>query len=79
MYVVYVLRDERGRIYKGLTKKLKRRLSEHRRGKTISTRKMIEPKLIYKEEYKTFEEARRREKYLKTAAGRKWLKKNKII
>ena len=60
-----------------MTNNLSRRLKEHKRGKTITTRKMDNLKLIYKEEYNNFEEARKRELYFKTAAGRKFLK-NKL-
>lgn len=73
-YAVYVLQDSLGRLYKGMTKDLIRRLAEHKRGKTITTRKMTEKILVYKEEYATLNEARKRELYLKSAAGRRFLK-----
>jgi putative endonuclease len=74
MYVVYVLQDEKGVLYKGLTNNLARRLQEHRRGKTKTTRTMGELKVFYTEEYDTLSEARNRELYFKSAAGRKFLK-----
>ena len=37
MYTVYVLQDEEGHFYKGMTNDLVRRLAEHRRGKTRTT------------------------------------------
>jgi putative endonuclease len=76
MYTVYVLQDENGKLYKGMTNNLPRRSLEHKRGKTITTRRMKEIKIVYKEEYKIFKEARKRELYFKTAAGRKFIKKN---
>ena len=79
MYRVYILRDIKGRVYKGCTNNLERRLSEHRRGKTKTTSRMIGITVIYTEQYETFQEARDRERYFKTAAGRRWLKTNKII
>jgi len=75
MYVVYVLRDENGKLYKGLTNDLKRRTGEHFSGHTQTTRRMKNSRVVYKEEYDTFLEARKRELYLKSAAGRRFLKK----
>ena len=74
MYIVYVLQDDKGRFYKGLTNNLARRFSEHKRGKTNTTSKMSNLKCVYTEEFDTFELARERELYLKSAAGRKYLK-----
>ena len=75
MYIVYILKDSSGRFYKGLTNNLKRRLQEHRSGHTITTRRMSGLEVAYIEQYETFKEARMREKYLKTAAGRRFLKR----
>jgi len=75
MYTVYVIEDDRRRRYKGLTNKLPRRLVEHYKGKTKTTRRMKGIRLVYKEEYLTFIQAKKREKYLKSAAGRRYLKK----
>ncbi len=77
MHIVYVLQDEKGKFYKGLTNNLARRFSEHKRGETITTSKMSGLKIVYTEEYDSFEKARAREVYLKTAAGRRFLK-NKL-
>ena len=74
MFTVYVLKDNKGKFYKGLTSDLKRRLREHHLGHTVTTSKMANLKVVYTEEYLTFEEARLREKYFKTAAGRRFLK-----
>lgn len=74
MYTVYVLKNIDGKLYKGMTNDLKRRLMEHKSGKTITTRKMKNFVLIYKEEYLNFEDARKRELYFKSAAGRRYLK-----
>ena len=75
MYTVYILKDKNNKYYKGLTNNIVRRLKEHKSGHTITTSKMKDIELIYKEEYVAFNEARAREKYFKTAAGRKMLKK----
>jgi putative endonuclease len=75
MYNVYVLKDKDGNLYKGLTSNLERRLREHKSGHTMTTSKMSGLRVVYKEEYNNFEEARKRELYLKSAAGRRFLKK----
>jgi putative endonuclease len=75
MYTVYVLKDSAGKFYKGLTSNLQRRLKEHRSGHTKSTKQLINPEVVYTEEYDNFIQARKREIYLKTAAGRRFLKK----
>ena len=74
MYIVYVLQDEHGGLYKGMTNNLTRRLREHKSGHTITTSRMKGIKIVYMEECDTIEDARRRELYLKTAAGRRFLK-----
>ena len=76
MFYTYVLKDEQGKIYKGMTNNLKRRLAEHCSGQTETTSRMSNLVLVYKEEYATFEEARKRELYLKSVAGRRFLKLN---
>lgn len=58
-----------------MTNDLGRRMAEHSRGHTATTRKMKNLKLVYNEDYETFDDARKRELYLKTAAGRRFLKR----
>ncbi|MEO5646495.1 MAG: GIY-YIG nuclease family protein [Candidatus Paceibacterota bacterium] len=74
MYTVYVLQDDKGNFYKGFTNDLARRFSEHVTGQTKTTRKMSGLKIVYTEEYETLQEARTREVYFKTSAGRRFLK-----
>ena len=74
-YTVYVLQDEGGALYKGMTNNLSRRIREHEAGYTKTTKKMKGAHVIYTEIYDTRIEARVREKYLKSAAGRKFLTK----
>ena len=75
-YFVYILTSEKdGRLYKGLTTDLEKRIREHNNGKTKSTKGYCPWKLIYKEEFITLEEARKREKYFKTGIGREFIKK----
>jgi putative endonuclease len=75
MYTVYVLEDKNKMLYKGLTNNLQRRFREHKGGHTITTSKMEDLDIIYTEEYNDFGEARKRELYFKSAAGRRFLKK----
>ena len=75
MYTVYVLKDKNGCFYKGVTNNITRRLREHRSGKTITTSKMEDVNVVYTEIYDDFLEARNREVYLKSAAGRRFLRK----
>ena len=77
MYKVYVIRDDAGKLYKGMTSNLERRLVEHKSGHTRSTKHLKNIEVVYTEEYDNFEQARKREIYLKTAAGRRFLK-NKL-
>jgi putative endonuclease len=75
MYFVYVLQSEKdGRLYKGFTEDLKRRIKEHNNGKNKSTKGYIPWKLIYFEEVKSRLEAREREKFFKSGSGREYLK-----
>lgn len=77
MYTVYVLKDlESGKVYKGMTANLDRRIKEHNSGQTRST-KNGKWEIIHIEEFSNSEKARKREKYFKSAAGRRYL--NKIL
>lgn len=75
MYTVYVLQDSQGKFYKGMTNDLTRRLAEHRGGTTKTTRTMDKLQVVYTEEFPDRISARKREKYLKSAAGRRFLQK----
>ncbi len=58
----------------GFTENLERRVSEHNSGKTKSTKGYRPWKLVYKEVCKTRLEARKREKFLKSGAGKTIIK-----
>jgi putative endonuclease len=79
LYYVYVLKNSlTGRTYTGVTSDLRRRLEEHNR-KPASSRKYTQRKtgswvLVYVEEFAEKREAYKREKFLKTGSGRKFLK-----
>lgn len=75
MYYVYVLKSVRtGWLYRGLARDLRKRVLEHNIGKVKSTRFRRPYTVIYFEGPMTLAEARSREKYFKTSAGRRKLK-----
>jgi putative endonuclease len=74
MFYTYVLEDEKGQIYFGFTKDLRKRLQEHNQGATFST-KGRKWHCIYYEACLNEEDARRRELYLKTTQGGRLLKR----
>ena len=77
MYYTYILKSsDFDKFYVGMTQDCAKRLLEHNSGKTTSNKAFIPWKIIYVEEYQTREEARAREVYFKTAAGRRWRKQN---
>jgi len=61
-------------IYTGFTGDLKRRIVEHKRRKVKSTKNRLPIKLIHYEAYLLKSDAKRREKYLKTTEGKRFLK-----
>jgi len=75
MYSVYVLRSLKdGRRYIGQTEDLQQRLRDHSAGRVTSTRNRRPFVLIYFESMMLREDALKREKYFKSAAGRNYLK-----
>ena len=75
-FYVYVLKSLQDRKrYVGMTDNIERRLSEHHRGNVLSTKTRRPFILVYHEKFSTRSEARQREKYFKTAAGRRYLDK----
>ena len=75
MFYVYVLKSiNDGGVYIGCTKDLKNRLKEHRSGHILSTKNRLPIELIYYEASLNQSDAFRREKYLKTTYGRRYLK-----
>ncbi len=67
--------ESKENLYIGYTNNLKKRIEEHNLGKNKSTKPYIPWKLIYYEACLNVEDARRREKYLKTSQGRRLLKR----
>lgn len=73
VYVLESLKDKQR--YIGYTKNLPRRLEEHRKGLSFSTKPRLPMKLIYFEGCTNQEDAMRREGYFKTTRGRRSLAK----
>jgi putative endonuclease len=65
MFYIYLLKNVKGTIYIGYTNNLRRRLREHRAGKTYTTKRMKSTDLVYYEAYPTELAAKEREKKLK--------------
>ena len=79
MVLVYVLRSKRtGFLYKGITNDIERRLEEHNDNRNKGTRGNGPWELVYFEEFLTRTEARKREIYFKSGAGREYLRKLNI-
>ena len=74
MFYVYFLKLKNSDIYKGFTDDLKRRVPEHNLGKVASTKHYRPVKLIGYEYYQLKSDALRREKFLKTSEGLKFLR-----
>jgi putative endonuclease len=74
-FYVYVLDSKvKNYMYVGLTGRLEKRLKEHQDGKNFTTKPYRPFKVLLIEEYPTRADARKREKYLKSGAGKEFLK-----
>ena len=73
-YVYILINFDRTKTYVGFTENIERRLKEHNNGKSTYTRKHKPWGILYIEEYREKEEAIKREKYYKSAAGRRKIK-----
>lgn len=74
-YYVYVLQSEKDKnFYVGYTENLEKRLKEHNNGEVASTGNRRPLKLIYYEFCLNRFDATNREKYLKTAWGKRYIK-----
>ncbi len=74
MFYIYILRNRKNKLYIGFTTDLKERLKKHNFGSVKSTKPYRPWKLIFYEAYISKKDAKRREKYLKTAKGRTTIK-----
>ena len=75
MFYTYVLKSEKsGQLYTGSTEDLRKRLSQHNKGKSTWTKKGVPWSLIYYEACLTKEDAEARERYLKSGPGKAYIK-----
>jgi putative endonuclease len=75
MFYIYAFYDKIRKIfYTGYTKDLKRRVNEHKMGKSQTTSRMPDKVLVYYEACLSKKDAIEREKQLKTGFGRGYLK-----
>jgi putative endonuclease len=75
VFYVYVLRSESDfGFYIGFSTNLRARLRQHQDGESFATKSRGPWKLIYYEAYTEREDAEGREKFLKSGAGRRFLR-----
>ena len=75
MFYVYVLKSTKDKqFYVGYTNDLKQRILAHEAGKGFSTRQRRPIELIYYEACRQSGDALRREKYLKTTYGKRYIR-----
>ena len=76
MFTIYILLSEkRLKTYIGYTANLEKRLWYHCKGKVDATKNFRPWRLIYTEVANSIEEAKKQEKYWKSCAGRRNIKK----
>jgi len=72
--VVYAIQFEGGEFYVGMTGNLDRRLREHERRQSLSTRRFCGSfRLVYQQNFPDYSSARQHEKFIKSGAGRAFL------
>lgn len=78
-HYIYILKLKNKNWYTGYTSNLKQRLEDHKYGKVQSTKYLLPIELIHYEAYKIKEDAERRERFLKTSDGKRFLKQQLSI
>ncbi len=74
-FFAYVIKSiDHDFFYKGHCENIEERLKQHNSGTTKSIKKYIPFQLVYFEIFPTRDEAIEREKYFKSAAGRRFIK-----
>lgn len=74
-FYTYILKSEKdGNFYTGTTNNLERRIEEHNKGKGYYTKNKLPMRLIYFEACSNKDDAYRRERYLKTGMGKRYIK-----
>jgi len=75
MFYVYILQSLKdGKTYVGYTYEIEQRLKKHNLGQVRSTKYRRPLKLLFVEKFETEKEAKKRELYWKSGAGRRKLK-----
>jgi len=74
MYYVYILLLSNKKLYTGFTTNLKRRIKEHKKGKSSFTKNYLPLKLIFYEVFNNKMDAKKRERYFKTSKGKSSLR-----
>jgi putative endonuclease len=75
MFYVYVLKSSMDqKLYVGYTTDLRQRILDHEGGRVLSTRMRRPFELIYYEACRKSSDALRREKYLKTTYGKRYIR-----
>ncbi|PIQ68057.1 MAG: hypothetical protein COV91_06135 [Candidatus Taylorbacteria bacterium CG11_big_fil_rev_8_21_14_0_20_46_11] len=77
MFFVYIVQNERDELYCGYSNNIERRLAEHNRGSTHTTRGSMWS-VVYYEAYRAEHDAREREKQLKFRGQAKTQLKRRI-
>jgi len=76
-YVTYLLLSKISKkTYVGHTNNLVRRVEEHNEGRNTFSKRYRPWIILYNESHTSELDAIKREKYFKSAAGRRWMKKN---
>jgi putative endonuclease len=76
MYSVNAIKSKRfNYIYVGISNDVQRRIDQHNKGQNKSTKPYRPFFLFYEEHFRTRDEARIREKFLKNASGKRYLRK----
>jgi len=74
MFYAYVIKSiDHNYYYKGHCEDIEKRLTQHNNGLTKSIKPYIPLKLVYFEVFTNLEDAIKREKYFKSAAGSRFL------
>lgn len=75
MFYTYILKSEKDKqFYTGYTDDLQKRIKEHGNEQVVSTKNRLPIKFVYYEACLDQQDATHREKYLKTAWGKRYVK-----
>ena len=67
---IYIIRCKGGLLYTGITNDLDRRINQHFKKKSFTTKKMLPMELVFVQVCDSRKEARELEKYFKSGTGR---------